>query len=72
MIEDKVPMTIQDLQIKGNQIIENYPFIKVNTIKTLLEKLLYICVDRPMLNDKKLLIEQAGKIINKNKSFYLE
>lgn len=72
MKANNVPMTLSDLNLKGNHIIEAFPFIKVTTIGDLLDKLLYKCIDNPALNDKKLLLNEAKKIIEKKKSFYLE
>lgn len=66
------PMTLSELNIKGDVLIQRYPNIKLNTVGTLLEQLLLKCIDCPGKNNKTDLLKLADRIIVRHKSFYME
>ena len=72
MKDSKTPMCLAELNIKGDNLIERYPNLKLNTIGTLLNELLYKCVDKPYKNNLQDLQKLSDKIVTKNKSFYME
>lgn len=70
--ELKVPTTLADLNIRGDKLIQEFPNLAVNRTGQLLQKLLYICVDRPKYNNESSLLRLAYKLINKRNSPYKE
>jgi tRNA nucleotidyltransferase (CCA-adding enzyme) len=64
VLNEKQPMTIKDLDINGYDLIElGIPPGK--EIGIILNKLLDIVLDNPILNKKEVLIEKAGKLYKK-------
>ena len=71
MLSKGTPMSVSDLNIRGDVIIKKISDIRVNKISTLLKELLYKCVDWPAYNNEEDLIRLAKKITSKNKEEYL-
>ena len=72
MKNQNAPLKISDLDISGNDIIDNIPDVKTNMIGQLLQQLLFKCAAYPSLNKKDSLIKISKKLANKSKSKYLE
>lgn len=72
MLKKGSPFILEDLNVRGNDIIENYPNIRLENIDTLLDNLLILTAIRPKKNNKKDLIIMANKVINSKRDFYLE
>ncbi len=72
MKKQEAPMTVGDLKIKGDKLLEMYPSLKENTVGVLLKEMLYKCAFKPSLNTFENLSELSRKIIVRKKSFYLE
>lgn len=72
MLANDTPLTLADLNIKGGDIIENIPKIKVSQISKLLNYLLDYCLSHPAANNKDTLIFVAQKRALKNAEVYLE
>lgn len=71
MLSKGTPMSVKELNIKGDEIIKEIPNIRVNKISYLLKELLYKCIDWPANNTKEKLIILAKKVVSKNKEEYL-
>ena len=72
MEKSNAPFQIADLKITGDDVIENIPDIKPQSIGLLLKSLLYKCGDHPSLNKKESLLKIAKSIVKRNKDDYLE
>lgn len=72
MIRENTPFTLKDLKIDGNIILKTFPQIRANMIGVLLDKLLYVCIDKPSKNNTEELLNVAEKILIKNKQEFLE
>ena len=72
MIQSKTPISVQELDIGGDDILDVIKDINHKHIGELLQKLLDMCIVRPELNVKHLLIEKVKKIVLKSPSLYLE
>lgn len=70
MKEEKTPFTVAELNIKGNDIIDEIPNIKIERIGELLDYCLDYCLIHPKCNDKVFLISKIKKIIQKNQEYY--
>jgi len=66
------PFLRSELDIDGNDLINNFTSLRENRIGKLIDELLYLCVDNPNLNNKEALLNAAEKIIRKNKREFLE
>lgn len=58
--QNKIPITIKDLKINGNDLIV-LGFKEGKTIKYMLEKLLHLAIEDPNLNNKETLLKLAKK-----------
>lgn len=72
MLKQGSPFVLADLKINGNDIIKNFPDIKVENIDTLLDNLLFEAAVNPRKNNKESLIVLTRKMINSNRDFYLD
>ena len=72
MIKKGSPFIRADLNINGNEIIEKFPYIKLENLDILIDKLLLFAAINPMKNNKKDLIIMANKLINSKRDFYLD
>ena len=72
MLKENTPFELRDLNIKGDDIIKNFPHINIENIDVLLESLLEWAVQNPRKNNKKELLLVATKMINSKRSFYLD
>jgi len=72
MLKKSAPFRLEDLNINGNQIIENFPNIKLENLDILLNNLLLIAAVNPKKNNMKDLIIVANKVINSKRDFYLD
>ena len=72
MLKENTPFELRDLNIKGDDIIKNFPHINIENIDVLLESLLEWAVQNPKKNNKKELLLVATKMINSKRSFYLD
>lgn len=72
MNKNKVPFTIKDLNINGDDIIDNFENIKVEKIGLILNKLFDICLKNENKNQKSTLINLTRKIIVGNENIFLE
>ena len=66
------PFNLADLKINGNDVIKNFPDIRVENIDTLLDNLLFEAALNPKKNNKESLIVLARKMINSKRDFYLD
>ncbi len=66
------PLSLSELNITGDDIIDTVPEINVVYIGEILNKLLDTCLYHPRLNNKNYLISYAKKLILKNPNKYLE
>ena len=65
MIVDKVPLTLKDLAINGNDIKKNFEDLPRNQYSHVLEHLLHLCCIAPELNTRKSLLDVVAKYTNK-------
>lgn len=72
MKRKETPLTLKELNINGDDLIQNFPKINVKKIGEILNKLHYKCLDKPYYNKKESLLIVANKIINRNKLKYME
>ena len=72
MKEEKTPMIVPELALKGENIIEEIPNIKIGTISGILNYCLDFCLYHPRCNDRVYLINKVKKIVNKNPEYYLD
>lgn len=72
MLKKGTPFDRKDLSIRGDDIIKNFPKIKLENIDTLIDKLLEKTALNPKNNNKETLIVLANKVINSNRDYYLE
>lgn len=72
MLRENTPFTLKELKIDGNIILKTFPQIRANRIGVLLDKLLYVCIDKPSKNNTEDLLNIAERILIKNKQEYLE
>ena len=72
MLKEGAPFTLQDLQIRGDDIISDNPNIKIENIDDLLDGLLFEAALKPKINNKKDLLFVAKKLINSKRDYYLE
>ena len=72
MLKKCSPFVLDDLNINGNDLIENFPEIKLENLDELLKNLLMIAAINPRKNNKKELIIMANKLINSKRDFYLD
>ncbi len=66
------PFTLDELNVDGNDIIRNFPNIKVENIDIILDNLLLKAAINPTINRKESLLLLANKMINSKRDFYLE
>lgn len=64
MIVDKVPLTLKDLAINGDDIKKNFPDLPKNQYSQVLDHLLHLCCIAPELNVRKSLIDIISKYTN--------
>lgn len=72
MKENKTPLSVAELNITGDDIIESVENINVKSIGQLLNSLLEYTLDYPSCNEKSFLIKQTLKIVKKDPNKYLE
>lgn len=72
MEKNNTPLTLDRLNIKGDMLIRAFPELRIDKTGELLNKLQYICIDKPRLNNEIDLLKTAEKLINKRKSIYKE
>lgn len=68
----KTPLTLAELDLNGNDIIEAVPEIQINKLGELLKNSLDFCLHHPRCNMKDILIERVKKIVLKNPTYYFE
>lgn len=68
----QTPISIKELNIDGNDIIDAVPSIRLEKINKLQNKLLDYCLDHPKCNDKQTLKTLAYKFANKNPEEYYD
>ncbi len=71
MKQDHTPLTLAELNIKGDKLIETFPELKVNRTGALLNRLLYKCIDNPGLNQEQKLLAEAEKLLKKPRNEYV-
>lgn len=71
MKQRHVPVSLAELNVKGDKLIATFPNLAVNRIGQLLQDLLYRCVDKPELNQESRLLAEAEKLISKRNSIYV-
>lgn len=64
MIVDKVPLTLKDLAINGDDIKKSFADLPQNQYSQVLEHLLHLCCIAPELNTKKALLDVVAKYTN--------
>lgn len=72
MLKNNAPFNLADLDIKGNDIIEAIPNIKLENLDDLLDNLLMLAAISPKKNNKKDLIIMAHKLTKSKQDYYLE
>lgn len=72
MLKENAPFELKDLAINGNDIIENFPNIRLENIDSLLDELLIRAAIKPIINRKENLLVLANKLINSNRDKYLD
>lgn len=72
MIKNEAPFQLSQLNIRGNDIIEKYPDVKLENLDVLLDNILILTAIKPQKNNKKELLIMANKLINSNRDFYLD
>ena len=72
MLDNNTPFTLAELNVKGGDIIEAIPEIKVTQVNKLLNYLLDYCLAHPIANSKDTLIVIAKKQVLKNAEIYFE
>lgn len=68
----KIPMTLSELAINGNDILNCIPEINTEKIGTLLNCMLDKCLVKPKLNEKEILLQKIKKMVIKNPNVYFE
>ena len=66
IIEAQNAITVKDLKINGNDLIETFNFRQGPIIGKILNYLLDLILDDPNLNDRELLLERAKIFIESN------
>lgn len=72
MIKLNIPFRVEDLAIKGDEIIKSFPKIKLENLGTLLDNILLYIALHLKNNSKETLLKVATKLINSKRDFYLE
>lgn len=72
MLKNNAPFILADLNINGNDIINEIPKIKLENLDDLLDNLLMLAAINPKKNNKKDLIIMAHKLIKSKRDYYLE
>lgn len=72
MLSKNIPFEVAGLALKGDDVIKNFPKIKLENLDTLLENILLIVVTQMKKNNKQELLNIATKLINSKRDFYLE
>lgn len=66
------PLTVKDLKIDGEEVIRNFPDIKLARISTLMDNLLKKCVVKPKNNNREDLLKIAANMIKSKRDYYLD
>lgn len=69
---EKAPLSVKELKIDAEEIIRQFPSIKLETIGTLLDQLLIKCVISPKNNNREDLLKLVAKTISSKRDFYIE
>ncbi len=72
MLKKEIPFTVNDMALKGDDIIKAFPKIKLESLGILLENVLLKEAVLMKNNSKEDLLEIATKVINSKRDFYLE
>ncbi len=72
MNKNNIPFSVKELNINGDDIIDNFENIKVEKIGLILNKLFDICVKNANKNQKSTLLNQTRRIIMRDETFFLE
>lgn len=72
MIKKNIPFRVEDLALKGDEVIKEFPKIKLENLGTLLERILLYIALHLKKNSKEDLLKIATKMINSKRDFYLE
>ena len=72
MIKHGSPFYLADLQIRGDDIIKEYPKINLENLDVLLDNLLEYAALNSRKNNKQDLLVAAKQMINSKRDFYLE
>lgn len=72
MQRENAPFDLKSLNIDGDDIIRNFPNIKVESINDLLNELLLQAAINPMSNRKENLLVMSNKLIKSKRDFYLD
>ena len=68
----QTPLSLKELCIDGNDIIECVPEIRLELIGELLNKLLDFCLQHPRCNEKEILVQKVKEIVKKYPNKYFE
>lgn len=72
MLKAHTPFSVKELKIDGEEIIRNFPDIKLDKINSLLYSLLKQCVYNPRNNNRETLLNMVAKMIKSKRDYYLE
>ena len=72
MLKSGAPFDLRDLNIRGDDIIEDNPNINLSNLDDLLDKMLELTALNPKMNNKQSLLVLARKVINSKRDYYLE
>ena len=72
MKKKKIAFTVSELEVSGEDIIKEFPKIKLETINTLLHAILVKAAVQMKTNNKETLLLIAKRLINSKRDFYLE
>ena len=72
MIKQKSPFYLEDMNIRGYDIIKNQPKVRIENLDDLLKRLLVLAAINPKKNNKQDLLIMANKVINSKRDYYLD
>lgn len=72
MLKNGAPFDLRDLNIKGDDIIKANPYINLENLDDLLDKMLELTALKPKMNNKEDLLVLARKVINSKRDYFLE
>lgn len=72
MLKAGAPFDRLDLKVRGDDIIRQNPNVRLENLDTLIDNLLLKAALNPKINNKETLLVMANKMINSNRSLYLD